>query len=114
RVGAGPNADLGAHSHVLEQTLDKGPGDLGLSVGSSRRSPYRRRALVDDCDLDQGLLGRFAEDLDVDVAPAFLKLDERGVDRLVKRAAPALSGSHLRSLSLPCLCALFLAFFELF
>src|SRR5205807_2659055 len=93
----------GAHAHVLEKAFNQGPGHLGLAVGSSGRSPNRGCTLVDDCDLDKGLLRCLAEDLDVDVAPAFLKLDQRRVDRLVKRAAAAFGGSHVRSLSLPCL-----------
>jgi len=97
-VAARPHADLRAHPHVLQQPFDQALRRLGLAVGRCLCHPKRGCALVHDRDFDDCLLRRFAEDLDVDVAPALLELDQRRVDGLVQSSAAAFSGFHVRSL----------------
>src|SRR5438034_281414 len=88
RLSAGSNRDLRPHAHVLQQAFDEPASDLRLAVDRCGRHAHARRVLVDDGDLDDGLFGRLAEDLDVDVATALLELDQRRVDGLIESAAP--------------------------
>ena len=98
RVGAGPDAHLGADAHVFQQTFDQTTRRFGLAVGGGRRRRGCAGVLLQDGDLDDRLLRRLAKDLDVDVAAALLELDQRRVDRLVEGAAPPFCRFHLRSL----------------
>src|SRR2546430_1180619 len=83
---------------VLQRPFDQPLRRLGFAVGRCLCHPKRGCALVHDRDFDDRLLRRFAEDLDVDVAPALLGLDQRRVDGLVQSSAAAFSGFHVRSL----------------
>ena len=74
---------------MLEQPFEQGTHRLRLAIGGRGRLGRGGCSCVDHTDLDHRLLGRFAHDPDVYVAPRLAKLDQGGIDRLVESSAAA-------------------------